>query len=110
MKQAFYIMMLVLFSSIQSMAQTTITYTYDSAGNRTGRSASVQTLAGVTDNTTIESIDISRIVAQLMATPVNGVLLSKEAVSIPDRSETALWAAGPFPGEQNQPPMLTKRR
>ena len=124
-----YLISIIAFSlfPLQVFGQTMIIYTYDSAGNRTGRSASVQTLAGVTDNTTIESIDISRIVAQLMATPVNGVLLSKEAVSIPDRSETALWAAGPFPGEQNrslsltkgiaglpgrqnQPPMLTERR
>ena len=107
MKQAFY-MMLVLFSSIQSMAQTTITYTYDSAGNRTGRSASVQTLAGVTDNPSVESVAISKIVSQLMATPVNGVLLSKEADSIPDRRETALWAACPFPDEQNRPLLFTK--
>ena len=103
-----FVSLLSLFIPIFSLAQTTITYTYDSAGNRTGRSASVQTLAGVTDNTTIESIDISRIVAQLMATPVNGVLLSKEAVSIPDRRETALWAACPFPDEQNRPLLFTK--
>ena len=108
MKQAFYIMMLVLFSSIQSMAQTTITYTYDTAGNRTGRSAPVQTMAGVTDIPSVESVAISKIVSQLMATPVNGVHLSKEAVSIPVRSETALWAAGPFPGEQNRSLSLTK--
>ena len=116
-----------LLLTISSMAQTTITYTYDTAGNRTGRSAPVQTMAGVTDIPSVESVAISKIVSQLMATPVNGVLLSKEAVSIPVRSETALWAAGPFPGEQNRslsltkgitdlpgrqnrPPMLTERR
>ena len=108
MKQAFYIMMLVLFSSIQSMAQTTITYTYDSAGNRTGRSASVQTLAGVTDNPSVETVAISVIAVQLMTTTVIDVLLSKEADSIPVRRETALWAACPFPDEQNRPLLFTK--
>ncbi len=113
--------------SIRSMAQTTITYAYDSAGNRTGRSASVQTLAGVTDNPSVETVAISVIAVQLMTTTVIDVLLSKEADSIPVRRETALWAACPFPdeqnrpllftksfsdlpGRQNQPPMLTKRR
>ena len=89
--------------------QTTISYTYDSAGNRTGRSAPVQTLAGVTDNPSVESVAISVIVAQLiMTTPASDALLSKEADSIPGWSETALWAAGPFPGEQNRSLSLTK--
>ena len=89
--------------SIRSMAQTTITYAYDSAGNRTGRSASVQTLAGVTDNPSVETVAISVIAVQLMTTTVIDVLLSKEADSIPVRRETALWAACPFPDEQNRP-------
>ncbi len=87
-----------VFLPILGMAQTTITYTYDTAGNRTGRSAPGQTLAGVTDNPSGKAIPCSTIVTKLMATPVIDVLLSKEADSIPDRREAALWAACPFPG------------
>ncbi len=124
-----YLISIIAFSlfPLQVFGQTMIIYTYDSAGNRTERSASVQTLAGVTDNTSVESVAISVIAVQLMTTTVIDVLLSKEADSIPDRRETALWAACPFPdeqnrslsltkgiaglpGRQNQPPMLTKRR
>lgn len=122
-----FIVLLCLSLPIRSIAQTTITYTYDTAGNRTGRSAPGQTLAGVTDNPSGKAIPCSTIVTKLMATPVIDVLLSKEADSIPDRRETALWAVCPFPdeqnrpllftksfsdlpGRQNQPPMLTKRR
>lgn len=124
-----YLISIIAFSlfPLQVFGQTMIIYTYDSAGNRTGRSAPVQTMAGVSDIPSVESVAISKIVSQLMATPVIDVLLSKEADSIPDRRETALWAACPFPdeqnrpllftksfsdlpGRQNRPPMLTKRR
>ncbi len=98
---------LCFFIPILGMAQTTISYTYDSAGNRTGRSAPGQTLAGVTDNPSGKAIPCSTIVTKLMTTTVIDVLLSKEADSIPVRRETALWAACPFPDEQNRPLLFT---
>ena len=125
--QSLFPLLIGVFFPNLCLAQTTVTYSYDSAGNRMGRSAPVQALASVSAHPSVEFVAINEIVALCKTTPVQDMLLPKDADSIPNRSETALWAAGPFtdeqnrpllftkgitdlPGRQNRPPMLTKMR
>ena len=64
------IIVLCLFIPIEGMSQNSITYTYDSAGNRTGRSAAVQTLSAVPDNESEERISFGMVTALHLATPI----------------------------------------
>ena len=50
MRLKLFLLVIAMLLSIGSMAQTTITYTYDSAGNRTGRAVATQLIAPGEEN------------------------------------------------------------